>query len=365
MTVKASREGTLLFVPVTVDGWAFSFILDSGFEMTVIDAGTARALRIMRSSAHEERASGASVSVGSTKPVTIALRPRGTVVGNREVATIPLDGLAPAIGRRCQGIVGQDIFRRFVVSIDYASGTVRLYDPVHYAAPLRAARLPLTIEADQPIVPATVFERGRAPIRLAVKVDTGSASGLALDGGFVRGVHLVPPGARRLREPGAALGGANDNIVTRADALVLGPYRIRAPILSYSNDLTLSTGHAGTIGGELLSRFTVTFDYARRRLYLEPNAALAGPERFDASGLVLRAGIPANTIVVTGVLPGTPAAKAGIRPGDVIAEIGGRSVGGGGIIRVRDRLTRAGRVTLNLRRVRPTPSVNLLLRPLI
>jgi hypothetical protein len=46
-------------------------------------------------------------------------------------------------------------------------------------------------------------------------------------------------------------------------------------------------GFGGVVGGDLLRRFTVTFDYPARRLLLDPNAAFDEPSDFDLSGLFL------------------------------------------------------------------------------
>jgi hypothetical protein len=41
----------------------------------------------------------------------------------------------------------------------------------------------------------------------------------------------------------------------------------------------------GNIGGGVLKRFTVTFDYGRKLMILEPNADYAAAEPYDRSGM--------------------------------------------------------------------------------
>ena len=78
---------------------------------------------------------------------------------------------------------------------------------------------------------------------------------------------------------------------------------------------------------EVLRRFTVTFDYAGKRVLLEKNAAFHSSFDYDASGLRLASpGEDLTTLEVRRVLPGSPGAQAGFQPGDVILAVDGRAV---------------------------------------
>jgi C-terminal processing protease CtpA/Prc len=77
----------------------------------------------------------------------------------------------------------------------------------------------------------------------------------------------------------------------------------------------------GNIGGGVLKRFTVTFDYANKVMILEPNADFAEPEQYDRSGMwIQRKGL---SFEVLDVVPGGAADDAGIGVGDRIDAIDG------------------------------------------
>jgi S1-C subfamily serine protease len=81
----------------------------------------------------------------------------------------------------------------------------------------------------------------------------------------------------------------------------------------------------GNVGGGLLKRFTVTFDYANQVMYLKPIVPPpADAGRFDRSGMWINAGKAGYD--VTDVSPGGPAAEAGIAVGDIITAIDGGPV---------------------------------------
>ena len=73
---------------------------------------------------------------------------------------------------------------------------------------------------------------------------------------------------------------------------------------------------AGNVGGGALKRFTVTFDYARKRIIFEPNAAFETPDVYDRAGMWLNRG--SDSFEVVDVVAGGPAEVAGVKVGDRI-----------------------------------------------
>ena len=87
----------------------------------------------------------------------------------------------------------------------------------------------------------------------------------------------------------------------------------------------------------------MTFDYRRARLLVEARAGTEQPAQSDSSGLwVVASGPRLMQRTVRWVLPRSPGAEAGIRAGDRILEIGGASVVGMTVSRLRDLLLAPG-----------------------
>jgi predicted metalloprotease with PDZ domain len=92
---------------------------------------------------------------------------------------------------------------------------------------------------------------------------------------------------------------------------------------------------AGNVGGAVLRRFRVTFDYAHERVYFAPGGD-AGPDSFDRAGLWL---VPAGKeLLVEDVIPGGPAAAAGVIPGDRIEAVDGVALTRPDLDAARERL---------------------------
>ena len=139
---------------------------------------------------------------------------------------------------------------------------------------------------------------------------------------------------------------------------------LRLPV---DNGGALAIRHvAGNIGGEILRRFAVTFDYGRRVVHLVENAAAGAPFDVDRSGLWINR--HADGAIVGAVMAGSPAAMAGLQEGDVILAVDGEAATGTGLDTLRRRLAEraAGtRVAFELRRGDARIQAALVLRDLV
>jgi S1-C subfamily serine protease len=116
--------------------------------------------------------------------------------------------------------------------------------------------------------------------------------------------------------------------VVRLPSLKLGTVKVEdiAAGLSTAKGGSISNpNYDGNIGGGLLKRFVVTFDYAHRVMYLQritPTPQDIGT--FDRSGLWINA--KDGGFAVTDVAAGSAGEQAGIAVGDVITAVGGKPV---------------------------------------
>src|SRR5690348_10481423 len=114
---------------------------------------------------------------------------------------------------------------------------------------------------------------------------------------------------------------SHESALSRSGAVIKVPV---AELTTGTSGDAASSHIAGNIGGDLLKRFRVTFDYAHQRLWLEPNALNAAPEQFDRSGLWLSRA-PDGDFAVGDVATGSAAQSAGIEAGDEIIAVNGTS----------------------------------------
>jgi C-terminal processing protease CtpA/Prc len=81
-------------------------------------------------------------------------------------------------------------------------------------------------------------------------------------------------------------------------------------------------GENGLLGSGVLQRFTVTFDYANERMFLEPGGRFNEPFEFNMTGLAYRRAGD-GTFEIVRVFPDTPASESGLVEGDMILSVDG------------------------------------------
>ncbi len=83
------------------------------------------------------------------------------------------------------GILGFDVFRSFVVDVDYSTKTLNLFLPDNYLYKGKGDAVPVTFMSDAAYVKARVTFPKLAPIEDIFKVDTGDGSAISFHTPFV------------------------------------------------------------------------------------------------------------------------------------------------------------------------------------
>ena len=119
-------------------------------------------------------------------------------------------------------------------------------------------------------------------------IDTGARNSLSLNTPFVEKNRLhVAKGEEATT--GWGVGGPTKSFVMHGGKLRIGGVDVPGPLVLLSTDkggFDAAAELAGNIGGGILKRFAVTFDYERNTMYLKPVAgAVADLDTFDRSGV--------------------------------------------------------------------------------
>src|SRR4029077_1947157 len=105
----------------------------------------------------------------------------GEELGDQTVATLPLGWFSREVGRSTDGFLGSNIFRNYVVEIDYANQVLHLYDPAVYSYSGSGHRLPLQfILGNIPSVQAEVVTQDGTAITGIFLIDSGATTAIWL-----------------------------------------------------------------------------------------------------------------------------------------------------------------------------------------
>ena len=320
------------YVQVRINGSAPQwFILDTGCRGTsLIARQCAERLHLpLGDVTPTHLGAGQGVSVGFTTTPNVTLDVAGDTLVSPALGVIPMDHVSPYEGRRVDGLLGEDFMRRHVVEIDYARRRIRLFDPATYHYSGASTPIPITFDQGLVVAQAEMAPRASPPIACRVVVDTGVRTTVIWYHPFVVEHALVASQAKVITGTiGGGAGGETTGDIGRLDHVTIGSITLKQPTVVFSRDTTgvfAGRSVAGIVGGEVLRRCTVTFDYSHQELFLEPYPEGVAGFDYDMSGLFLVApGPDFKRVTIQSVAAGTPAQEAGLLKGDEIMAVDGR-----------------------------------------
>jgi hypothetical protein len=248
------RKETIV-VPVRVNG--------SRPLLFVLDTGSSRML-VYRTLADSLQGAGTGrIPVEFIQNVTISLP--GVESAGYEFSTADLRPLESANGGKVDGILGYELFRRFVITIDYHSKNLTLTLPKAFHSEVRentkTKMLPIELRGKWAFVKGELSFPGPLTVQDSFLIDTGSSD--QVDHPVVMKIQARVP-----TTSGVGIGSSSQGALAHATSFTLAGYQIRNPVVTCcgATDATSTL-----IGNEVLLHFTVTFDYPSSRIFITPN----------------------------------------------------------------------------------------------
>lgn len=229
-TQKFELYNNSIFVPVRAnDSQPLSFILDTGASMSFLSQRQARALGLaVRHEQEGNFGTGEGQSrIGFARDVRLELS--GVRLPLKSVVVLPADDLEPIFGRGLDGIVGAELFRRYVVEVDYDALVLRLYEPGSYVYQRSGEILPLTLSGGRPFVKATVTVAGIGPIEGKFILDLGDNRALGLNSPSVRKHAILSVEQKTIKNEAHGIAGGAPELLGRVESFELGRTALRGP----------------------------------------------------------------------------------------------------------------------------------------
>jgi len=333
-TIPFSLVDNHIYVQVTVNGQGpLRFIVDTGGH-NILTPDTAEALGLKIKGRIEAHGGGeAVVESGFVEVDEIRI---GTATIARQVVYVLSLPPVEVEGVTVCGMIGFETFRRFVIRIDYAAGTITLVKPGTFEPGDADVPVELRFYGHIPEIDGT-FEG----LSCKLHIDTGSRAELTLTKPFVD--------ANALRErhrhgvlavDGWGVGGPVRSYVVSGAELSVGCVVVRDAIASLATQGSgtfADPAYHGNIGTKLLKRFVVTFDYGRRRMYLKPRPDPIGDTgTFDRAGMWINAA--PDGFEISDITPNGPAEAVGLKAGERIVSVDGLPTSGYALPDLRLRL---------------------------
>lgn len=333
LTLPFEMYNNLIVVPVVLNNTIpMKFIVDTGVRTTIL---TDKAYSDLLDIDYSRKITIAGLGKNSTVEAYVAhdlTVSMPGVVGNGHAFLVLEEDylqLSKNLGAVVHGIIGYELFSRFVVKIDYQNRELTLYNPDRFTPPRKYEEYPMSITGYKPIVTASLTTADTTLKEQRFLIDTGASLSLMLKKDSTAGMDLPEKTVARLI--GQGLGGQLHGHVGRIKGLNWAGFSLKTPIASFpepepESEMVFFRDREGTIGGEVLSRFTVILDYHHKKVYLRKNHKFGDPFEFNMAGFdVMAEGRGLNEYYISEVIDHSPAMEAGLQTGDRILKMNGRS----------------------------------------
>lgn len=295
-----------------------NFILDSGSGAISLDSSTVEEFNI----AHIP--SGRTINgIAGIRAVDYAKNNKlilpGLTVDSLDFYINDYDILSSVYGEKIDGIIGYSFFSRYIVKINFDSLLIEVYKPGSIQYPPNGFLLHPLFTA-LPIQPLTI--KDARTIIANFYLDTGAGLCFLMSKQFEEDSAVLKKRRKPVSIQVQGLGGKKLMKLTIIKEVQIGPYKFRKVPTNILDDEFNATSYpflGGLIGDDLLRRFNLIFNYAKREIHLLPNSHYR--DGFDYSYTGMNMFYVDGNIISDEVIYKSPAYKAGLKKDDIIIAV--------------------------------------------
>lgn len=284
----------LIFIPIKVNGIELNFLLDSGVEETILfSMDEKQEVRFNNVEKIKLRGLGSENDIEGLKSTKNTFETHGLKSDNHMLYVI-LDqsfNLSSHIGIPVNGIIGYKFFKNNLVEINYERKKIIVHsNNESFIKKLnkKFKSIPITIEKSKPyIYTSAVVDSVAIPAKLLIDIGNSDAFWI-----FENNKIKLP----KKNFPdflGKGFSGDIEGHRARIKKFSIDEFDFKKPIVAFPDsssvrNVKMVPDRIGSVGGEVLKRFTVVLDYADEKLYLKKNSKFSEPFTYNKSGISLQ-----------------------------------------------------------------------------
>ncbi|WP_188373715.1 retropepsin-like aspartic protease [Winogradskyella haliclonae] len=282
-------------MPVELNGIKLSFVLDTGVSRPILfNLVNMDSLLIKNRERAYLRGLGSNGTIPAVKSKGNIIKIGEAIAINRDVSLVfdPTINFTSRLGIPVHGIIGYDIFKDFVVEINYSSKYIRLHKSKFFKARKLSKwkNLPIEIIDRKPYLNGSVsLNSNKIPVKLLI--DTGSSDALWLFEKSRKDIDI--PSEKRFRDfLGKGLSGAVYGVRSKVETFNIDSFNLYNVNVAFPDSTSLTIARKfkernGSVSGNILKRFNLFFDYSRGRLWLKKNGNFKLPFYYNNSGITI------------------------------------------------------------------------------
>lgn len=296
VTVPITMINNLVFIPIKINGVELNFLLDTGVEETILFSLEDNPdVSFYNSEKINLKGLGSEEAIEGLKTTNNILELNGAKSIHQLVYVI-LDqsfNLSSQIGIPVNGIIGYQFFKDNLVRIDYASKKITLYKNKESSIKKiekKFKKTPISIEKYKPYLMGTVsLNETDIPVKLLI--DIGNSDSVWLFQNLSDNIKVPVKNFDDFL--GKGFSGDIEGKRARIKNFSFDKYDFKNPIVAFPDSSSIKNvrmveNRVGSVGGEILRRFSVVFDYKNGQLYLKKNSYFNSPFTYNESGVEIQ-----------------------------------------------------------------------------
>ena len=282
----------LIFIPINVNGAELTFLLDTGVSETILFSLENKELKLSNVEKIKFSGLGGSLSIDGLKSERNLGKIGNEIVNTSMSLYIIIDeefNISPHVGIPVNGVIGYHFFKNHPIYIDYISKKITVYEnsDLLQKKTRRFEEFPITVEKDKPYLYAGV-EMTNEKKDSKLLIDLGNSDAIWLFPTLIKNFVYNRPNIDDFL--GRGFNGDIYGKRSRIHNFYLGSFKFEKPLTAMPDEFSIQhvklvESRKGSLGGEIMRRFTVVFDYPNQKLYLRKNRYFDDPFHFNMSGL--------------------------------------------------------------------------------
>lgn len=163
----------VIWIPVRVNGGpVLNFAFDSTAAHSAIDWDRAEELKLPFASLGERYGGSGDTMARMGEAKDLSLMLPGASLQLPRMGVTSLRGVSESYGRRMDGLVGAELFERYVVELDWEQRSFKFNDPQQFRYSGKGAVVPLIVAGGMPFVQIQVSVPGVEPVEGIFLIDS-------------------------------------------------------------------------------------------------------------------------------------------------------------------------------------------------
>ncbi|WP_294328222.1 PDZ domain-containing protein [uncultured Chryseobacterium sp.] len=282
----------LIFIPVNINGADLTFMVDTGVAETILFSLDNKEIKLSNVEKIKFSGLGGSLSIDGLKSDRNLARIGDVMINTSMSLYVILDeefNISSHVGIPVNGVIGYHFFKDHPIAIDYISKKITVYENIEVLKKKvrKFNELPISIEKDKPYLSADV-EMTREKKASKLLIDLGNSDAIWLFPTLIKDFVYNRPNIDDFL--GRGFNGDIYGKRSRIHNFYLGDFKFEKPLTAMPDEfsiqhVSLVKDRKGSVGGEIMRRFSIIFDYPNNKLYLKKNRNFDDPFHFNMSGL--------------------------------------------------------------------------------